>query len=65
MGHIHPSIKVTFFRSSLHFYQIQGEKVILACCTDETKLWLSQSAKQRRNPCSGAPTCVPGFEYEP
>ena len=59
MGYIHPSIKVTFF------YQIQGEKVILACCTDETKLWLSQSAKQRRNPCSGAPTCVPGFEYEP
>ena len=26
-----------------------------ACATDETKLWLSPSAKQRRNPCSGSP----------
>ena len=25
----------------------------LACATDETKLWLSPSAKQRQNPCSG------------
>ena len=24
--------------------------------SDETKLWLSPSAKQRRNPCSGPPT---------
>ena len=55
MGYVHSSIKVTFFRSSLHFYQIQSDKVILACCTDETKLWLSPSAKQCRNPCSGPP----------
>ena len=27
----------------------------LACSTDETKLWLSPSAKQRQNPCSGFP----------
>ena len=27
----------------------------LACDTDETKLWLSPSAKQRRNPCSRTP----------
>ena len=27
----------------------------LACATEETKLWLSPSAKQRRNPCSGLP----------
>ena len=27
----------------------------LACIADETKLWLSPSAKQRRNPCSGPP----------
>ena len=27
----------------------------LACATDETKLWLSPSAKQRRNPCSRPP----------
>ena len=26
-----------------------------ACATDETKLWLSLSAKQRRNPCSVPP----------
>ena len=25
----------------------------VACVTDETKLWLSLSARQRRNPCSG------------
>ena len=25
------------------------------CATDETKLWLSPSAKQRRNHCSGSP----------
>ena len=28
----------------------------LACTTNETKLWLTSSAKQRRNPCSGPPT---------
>ena len=27
----------------------------LACAMDDTKLWLSPSAKQRRNPCSGPP----------
>ena len=27
----------------------------LACTPDETKLWLSPSAKQRRNSCSGPP----------
>ena len=28
---------------------------MLAYATNETKLWLSSSAKQRRNPCSGPP----------
>ena len=27
----------------------------VACVTEETELWLSLSAKQRRNPCSGLP----------
>ena len=27
----------------------------LACAADETKLWLSRSAKQHRNPCSRLP----------
>ena len=27
----------------------------VACVTDETKLWLSPSAKQRQNHCSGVP----------
>ena len=27
----------------------------VGCATDETKLWLSPSAKQCRNPCSGSP----------
>ena len=27
----------------------------LACAAEETKLWLSPSTKQRRNPCSGHP----------
>ena len=27
----------------------------VACAVDETKLWLSPSEKQRRNPCSGRP----------
>ena len=30
-----------------------GAHLKLACATDETKHWLSPSAKQRRNPCSG------------
>ena len=29
-----------------------------ACATDETKVWLSLSAKQRRNPCSGPHLCT-------
>ena len=28
---------------------------------DETKLWLSPSVKQRRNPCAELSTIVPGF----
>ena len=28
---------------------------IVACSADETELWLSPSAKQRWNPCSGRP----------
>ena len=28
---------------------------------DETKLWLSPSVKQRRNPYAELPTIVPGF----
>ena len=35
----------------------------LARAADETKLWFSPSAKQRKNPCSGHPLGVPGFEY--
>ena len=27
----------------------------IPCATDETELWISLSAKQRRNPCSGPP----------
>ena len=29
-----------------------------ACATDETKIWLSRTAKQRRNPCSGSHLCT-------
>ena len=29
--------------------------ILLACTADETKLWLSQYAKQCRNPCFGLP----------
>ena len=28
-------------------------------CADEIKLWLTPSAKQRRNPCSGLPAVYP------
>ena len=31
------------------------ECIKLACATDETKLWLSPSAKQRRKPCCEPP----------
>ena len=30
----------------------------LALAKDETKPWLSPSAKQRQNPCSGSPACL-------
>ena len=29
--------------------------IFLACATDETKLWLSPSAKESGNPCCGSP----------
>ena len=32
-----------------------GGEVKIACATGETNIWLSPSAKQRRNPCSGSP----------
>ena len=35
--------------------QRKGVMSWLACATDEIKLWLSPSAKQRQNPCSGSP----------
>ena len=31
-----------------------SERKTVAYATDETKLWLSPSVKQRRNPCSGS-----------
>jgi len=46
-----------------HVPQQQGRRLTfchvhpnIACTTDETKLWLSSSAKQRWNPCFGPPT---------
>ena len=39
--------------------------ILIACTADKTKLWLSLSAKQQQNPCSGHPcTCIPGFEFD-
>ena len=32
-----------------------GAAKLIACAADETKPWLSLSANQRRNPCSGPP----------
>ena len=32
-----------------------SERKTVACATDETKLWLRPSVKQRRNPCSRSP----------
>ena len=32
-----------------------GGEFKIACATGETNIWLSPSAKQRRNPCSGSP----------
>ena len=32
-----------------------SERKTVAYATDETKLWLRPSVKQRRNPCSGSP----------
>ena len=40
-----------------------ADNKFLAWATDETKLFLSPSVKQRQNPCSGPLACVPGFEY--
>ena len=40
----------TFENTVRIFYDIKKQ---VACAIDETKLWLSQSAKQCRNPCSG------------
>ena len=39
---------------------------MIACATDDTKLWFSLSVKQCQNPCSTVDaTCVLGFEYVP
>ena len=32
-----------------------GAELVVACATDETKLWLSPSMKQQQNPCCGSP----------
>ena len=48
--------KVELFRSVMNITNRKN----LAYITDETKLWLSPSAKQHRRP-----TCVLGFEYVP
>ena len=40
-----------------------ADNKFLAWATDETKLFLSPSVKQRQNPSSGPLACVPGFEY--
>ena len=34
-------------------------KLIISLRADEIKLWLTPSAKQRRNPCSGLPAVYP------
>ena len=34
-------------------------QLILSLRADEIKLWLTSSAKQRRNPCSGLPAVYP------
>ena len=49
-------IKINFPHGRLFFIQIfiYSCKAV-ACATEETKLWLSPSAKQHQNPCSGAP----------
>ena len=33
--------------------------IMISLRTDEIKLWLTPSAKQRRNPCSGLPAVYP------
>ena len=40
-----------------------ADNKFLAWATDETKLFLSPSVKQRQNPCSGPLACVRGFEF--
>ena len=40
-------------------YVSHAEQAV-TCTTDETKLWLSPSAKQRKNPCSWSP---PVFQH--
>ena len=37
----------------------------LACATDESKLWLSLSARQHQNHFSGLPTVYPNFTKKP
>ena len=49
-----PSTRIRWKRSpKAHLFKNALQSV--ACATDETKLWLSPSAKQRRNPSSGPP----------
>ena len=58
---------------SFVFTEINKMRIVLhsiavscvACATDNTELWLTPFAKQRRNPCSQTLTSVPGFEYAP
>ena len=35
--------------------RVSRSPLLLSCATDEAKLWLSPSAKQHRNTCSGSP----------
>ena len=47
----------------LFIISILFSRVTVSLRADEIKLWLTPSAKQRRNPCSGLPAVYPDLSH--
>ena len=45
--------------TGFHFVKKKHDAQVTSLRADEIKLWLTPSAKQRRNPCSGLPAVYP------
>ena len=51
--------KIPIFSQDMRGRVMKAWMGVEIACADKIKLWLTPSAKQRRNPCSGLPAVYP------